>query len=257
MRDPWKRGEDRSTVTNFDLIPRFGLLTTSGFVGIGARLRSDFWISWFSLFLSSVRSYGWIHVVSDVWMNRWVLKKFSKDVFDDLVDYVKDMTQKLQHMYVWIWKLQGENEVIIGTWEITIRREHVCKTFQEWDPSSGSDDTSSPVSMIVSLSDLRDTDFPLTEVRPLQLDTVAHGDGRTSGASVRKFQGVGNITFVLSVENNNDFRSRCEWIFGHFGTIIFFKFFEKIFKKNRGKKMSWCFDTPRGSSDLSVYRISC
>jgi hypothetical protein len=30
------------------------------------------------------------------------------------------------------------------------------------------------------------------------------------GAVVRKFQGVGTITFVLSVENDNDFRSRCE-----------------------------------------------
>jgi hypothetical protein len=27
---------------------------------------------------------------------------------------------------------------------------------------------------------------------------------------VRKLQGVGKSTFVLSVENDNDFRSRCE-----------------------------------------------
>jgi len=43
---------------------------------------------------------GWIHDVSDVWMNRWVLKKFSKDVFDGFVEYVKNIKQKLQHMYV-------------------------------------------------------------------------------------------------------------------------------------------------------------
>jgi hypothetical protein len=47
-------------------------------------------------------------------------------------------------------------------------------------------------------------------VRPLQLDTVARGGRRTRGAVVRKLQGVGNSTFVLSVENDNDFRSRCE-----------------------------------------------
>jgi hypothetical protein len=35
-------------------------------------------------------------------------------------------------------------------------------------------------------------------------------DRRTRGAVVRKFQGVGNSTFVLSVGNDNDFRSRCE-----------------------------------------------
>jgi hypothetical protein len=33
-------------------------------------------------------------------MNRWVLKKLSKDTFDGLVDYVKDIKKKLQDMYV-------------------------------------------------------------------------------------------------------------------------------------------------------------
>jgi hypothetical protein len=83
-------------------------------------------------------------------------------------------------------------------------------TFQEWDPSAGTDDTSVPVSMLVNSSELRAADFPLTEVRTLQLDTVSHGGRRTRGAGVRKLQGVGNSTFVLSVENDNDFRSRCE-----------------------------------------------
>ena len=87
-------------------IDELGLMSFGGwswilyrFVGIGARLRPDFWISWFSLSWSSVRSYGWI-VVSDVWMNRWVLKKFSRDTFNGLADYVKDIKQKVRHMYV-------------------------------------------------------------------------------------------------------------------------------------------------------------
>ena len=71
-----------------------------GYVGIGPRLRSDFWISWFSLTWSNVRSHGWSHAVSDVWMNRWVLKKLSKDTFDGLPDYVQDIKQKLQDLYV-------------------------------------------------------------------------------------------------------------------------------------------------------------
>jgi hypothetical protein len=33
-------------------------------------------------------------------MNRRVLKKLSKDTFDGLTDYVKDIKQKLQDMYV-------------------------------------------------------------------------------------------------------------------------------------------------------------
>jgi len=42
----------------------------------------------------------WFHGVSDVWMNRWVLKKLSKDVFDGITYDVKDIKQGLQHMYV-------------------------------------------------------------------------------------------------------------------------------------------------------------
>jgi hypothetical protein len=48
------------------------------------------------------------------------------------------------------------------------------------------------------------------EVRSLQLDVVAHGGRRTRGAAVRNPQGVRYSTFVLSMENDNDFRSRCE-----------------------------------------------
>ena len=77
-------------------------------------------------------------------------------------------------------------------------------------PSSGTDDESSPVEILVNSNDLCDTDFHLVEVRSLQLDSVARGGRRTRGAAVRKLQVVGNSTFVLSVENDNDFRSRCE-----------------------------------------------
>jgi hypothetical protein len=59
-------------------------------------------------------------------------------------------------------------------------------------------------------SEVRAADFLLTEVRPLQLDAVSRGGRRARGAAVRNLQGVGNSTFVLSVENDNDFRSRCE-----------------------------------------------
>ena len=83
-------------------------------------------------------------------------------------------------------------------------------TFQEWDLSEGTDNASAPVAMIFNSSEMCDTDFHLEEVRSLQLDTVSRGDRRTHREVVRKFQDVGNSTFVLSVENDNDFRSRCE-----------------------------------------------
>jgi len=70
-------------------------------VGIGERGTSEFQICWFLddlvwLFDHTV----WFHGVSDVWMNGWVLKKLSKDVFDGITDDVKDIKQELQHMYV-------------------------------------------------------------------------------------------------------------------------------------------------------------
>ena len=74
----------------------------------------------------------------------------------------------------------------------------------------GTDDGSAPVAMVVNSSELHPVDFHLTEVSPLQLDAVTHGGRRTHGAAVRKVQDVGNSTFVLSVENDTDFRSRCE-----------------------------------------------
>ncbi len=63
--------------------------------------------------------------------------------------------------------------------------------------------------MFVNSSDLCATDLNLEEVSARHLDTVTHGDPRTRGAEERKLQVVGNNTFVLSVENDNDFRSRC------------------------------------------------
>jgi len=49
------------------------------FVGIGTRLRSVFWVGFM------------MHVMSG-WM--------TKDVFDELAEYIKNIKQKLQHMYI-------------------------------------------------------------------------------------------------------------------------------------------------------------
>jgi hypothetical protein len=104
----------------------------------------------------------------------------------------------------------GDSTLVIELWLHRVADDLSGLTFQEWDPSAGSDDTSAPVAMLVNSSELSDPDFPLVEVSPLQLDVVARGGRRTRGAAVRKVQGVGNSTFVLSVENDNDYRSRCE-----------------------------------------------
>jgi len=104
----------------------------------------------------------------------------------------------------------GDSALVVELWLHRVADDTSGLTFQEWDPSAGTDDTSAPVAMLVNSSELRAADFPLAEVRPLHLDAVARGGRRTRRVTVRKLQGVGNSTFVLSVENDNDFRSRCE-----------------------------------------------
>ena len=104
----------------------------------------------------------------------------------------------------------GDKALVVELWLHRVADDLSGLTFQEWDPSAGTDDASAPVAMLVNSSELRVADIHLAEVSPLQLDMVARRDRRTRGAAVRKLQGVGNSTFVLSVENDNDFRSRCE-----------------------------------------------
>ena len=104
----------------------------------------------------------------------------------------------------------GDSALVVDVWLHRVADDTSGLTFQEWDPSAGTDDTSVPVAMLVNSSEWRAADFPLAEVSPLHLDAVARGGRRTRGEAVRKSQGVGNSTFVLSVENDNDFRSRCE-----------------------------------------------
>jgi hypothetical protein len=107
----------------------------------------------------------------------------------------------------WIY---GDIALVVELWLHRVADDTSGLTFQEWDPSAGTDDTSAPVATFVNSRELRAADFPLPEVRPLHLDAVVREGRRTRGAAVRNLQGVGNSTFVLSVENDNDFRSRCE-----------------------------------------------
>ena len=104
----------------------------------------------------------------------------------------------------------GDISLVVELWLHWVPDDLSGLTFQEWDPSVGTDDTSVPVAILVNSSEVCAADFHLEEVSPLQLDAVSHGGRRTRGAEVRNLQGVGNSTFVLSVENDNDFRSRCE-----------------------------------------------
>jgi hypothetical protein len=83
-------------------------------------------------------------------------------------------------------------------------------TFEEWDPSADTDDSEAPVTMIVNSSELCATGFDLREVIPLELETAARGGQRTCGADLKQIHGMGTRRYVLSVDNDNEFRSRCE-----------------------------------------------
>jgi hypothetical protein len=75
----------------------------------------------------------------------------------------------------------GDSVLVVELWLHRVADDTSGITFQEWDPSAGTDDTSVPVAMLVNSSELRVTDFPLAEVRPLHLDAVVHGGRRTLG----------------------------------------------------------------------------
>ena len=79
-------------------------------------------------------------------------------------------------------------------------------TFEEWDPSSDTDASEGPVAMIVNSSELRAASFDLREVIPLQLEAVTRGVRRTRDVTLKQIHGMGTRRYVLSVDNDNDFR---------------------------------------------------
>ena len=85
-------------------------------------------------------------------------------------------------------------------------------TFEKWDPSvtEDTDVSQTPVTMIVNSNQLRTTYFDLREVIPLQLEEVVRGDRRTRRDVLKEIHRVGPRRYVLSVDNDKEFRSRCE-----------------------------------------------
>ena len=79
-------------------------------------------------------------------------------------------------------------------------------TFQEWTPDV--DTSSPPVPMMINSSALRTTGFNLKEVFPPALETVARVG--TRGEGLRSLEGIRPKRFVLSVDDDTEFRSRCE-----------------------------------------------
>ena len=79
----------------------------------------------------------------------------------------------------------GYKALVFELWLHRVADDLSGLTFQEWDPSAGTEDASDLVTMVLNSSELRVTDFHLVEVRSLQLDSVTRGGRRTRVAAVR------------------------------------------------------------------------
>ena len=78
-------------------------------------------------------------------------------------------------------------------------------TFQEWTPDV--DTSRTPVVMLIDSSELRASGFKFKEVIPPALVSTARGGFRTRGTGLRSLEGMGPKRFVLSVDDDTEFRS--------------------------------------------------
>ncbi len=104
----------------------------------------------------------------------------------------------------------GDCALLVDVWLNRVDEDASGLTFEEWDPSADTDASEAPVAMIVNSSEVCAAGFELREVTPLQLETVVRGGQRTRGAALKQIHGMGTRRYVLSVDNDNEFRSRCE-----------------------------------------------
>ena len=83
-------------------------------------------------------------------------------------------------------------------------------TFVEWNPTQDADTSQPQVAMLINSSELLAPGFTLRELIPPALEAAARGGRRMYGPGLRQLQGMGPKRFVLSTDNDNEFRSRCE-----------------------------------------------
>jgi hypothetical protein len=104
----------------------------------------------------------------------------------------------------------GDCNLLVDVWVHRVDEDASGLTFEEWGASADTDASEAPVAMIVNLSELCAAGFDLREVIPLQLEAMSRGGQRTRGAALKQIHGMGTRRYVLSVDNDNEFRSRCE-----------------------------------------------
>jgi hypothetical protein len=103
----------------------------------------------------------------------------------------------------------GDYVLVVDVWLHRVDEDTSGLTFEEWDPSTDTDASEAPVAIMVNSSELCSAGFDLREVIPMQLE-AARGGQCTCGAVLKEIHGMGTRRYVLSVDNDNEFRSRCE-----------------------------------------------
>ena len=104
----------------------------------------------------------------------------------------------------------GERAVVVKRWLHRVDDDASGLTFVEQDLAKDADPNQPPLAMIINSSELRAAGFKLRELLPAQLEAAARAGRCTRGAGLRQLQGMGPTRFVLAVDDDSDFRSRCE-----------------------------------------------
>ena len=104
----------------------------------------------------------------------------------------------------------GDRALRVKRWLHRVVESTSSLTFEEWDPTKDAEESQPPVPMIINLSELRSAGFNLQEVIPPALEVAARSGRRARGAALRQLEGMGRKRFVLSSDEDNELRSRCE-----------------------------------------------
>ena len=107
----------------------------------------------------------------------------------------------------------GDKAIVVKRWLHRLAEDASGLTFVEWDPEAEADPDAPPAELILNSSQLRAAGFSLTELLPPQLESLARygaSRGTRSGAGLQQLQGMGPTKFLLHVDNDNEYRSRCE-----------------------------------------------
>jgi len=102
-----------------------------------------------------------------------------------------------------------ERALLIKRWLNRVDEDASGLTFEDWDPTENVDSSQVPVVMIINSSELKTAGFTLREVFLLEREAAANRRS-TCGAGIRQLEGMGPKRFILSVDDDTEFRSRCE-----------------------------------------------